>query len=587
MFAREGFESISLASTVPLPLPIPESSDDGLDPNEFLSNHKGKVAPVAKSRNQTASPITIERLDVTPTLLTADLFLNPSRLSDSQDFPSMIDSFHFTNTESMYKLTQKESPLEYLQTNLDSLQSELRKKIRLHKTALENGDDCLRVRIEISTTFDRLSENCYLLNEIYSRELAFTESLLNNFEKWDRKRTKVLRRIQSIKSEDNKYGLKLAGLLNTRAGIDNEISDLEAKIEALKSTRTAVTNEISETSSVLESKSAKYVNIFRDLEQQGRGAISDYLYSSGLPEKDLEMLLRTEEVEAVFVYKADTLAEDKPAPVNKKPVPTVAKSTVDNVLPPDANSMGIQALEVPDEELVITPVSAYEKGYARGTEQLELVKKGLNQLVHAVFDTSKRTSSSRVDDILNTITEKIDLVPIVELMSYKMEAVEDMILKSSRMSASFHDQSVVWKDTTTVLESNESLLFRLLSEATPPTAGVVDTLKLSLMHLQSSFEKHKSSKYLGILLHQECKAVAGALEQLTHDSSYLDSLPDIESMSLEMSIHGKIGGSKLNTRITSTGYNPAIFAPLLQAKAILPTVKKSRYVTTSKGVKKE
>lgn len=586
--SNEGFESINLASTAEVSLPpslraIPESSDDGLDPNDFLSQSHHKV-PDKESRNQTVSPIAIERLDLTPTVLTGDLFLNPARLSESQDmYGSLIaDSFHFLSAESMYRQRNvtTESPLEFLQTKHDSLHAEMKKHLRLHKDYLAEGHDCTQIRSIVSVGFDRLSENSYLLNEEYSRELLFAESLLGNFEKWDKKRSKVLRRVQSIKSEDNKYGLKLAGLLNKRSDIDAEIEDLEARIVALKNSRSAISSEISETSSVLESKSAKYVNLFRDLEKQGRNAISDYLYFTGLPEQDLLMLLRSEPVEAAFAYRS-TILEPEKAAQKDEIVPDVLT----------ANEMGVQALELPEEATAVAPDSAYSKGYERGTKQIEKVKKGLHSLVHAVFTEQeiRLKEVPQVDDILNTITEQIDIVPVVELLSYKVEALEDLVLKTSRMSANFHDQGVVWKDTIKMLESKEALLFKQLSEPQPLTDIVTDTLKSSLDLLKSVFEKRLpisgAGDFLSVLLHREMKAVAGALQQLTKESGYLDSLPHLEKSLEFSSVLGSKPG-KLSTRITATGYKPQ--APITtSAPTILKFAKRSLYTASEKGVKKE
>lgn len=510
------------------------------------------------------------------------------------------DSFHFLSVETMHRnhsssfANQEETPLEYLQTKNESLMREMKRSIRKHKATMETGEDSSHLRLVISHCFNQLSENCLFLNEVYGKEHEFAENLLDNFEKWDKKRSKVLRRIQSIKSENNKYGTKLASLLGKRGDIDAEIESLEARIQSLKNSRIAISFEIKETSSVLESKSAKYVNIFRDLERKGRDAIADYLYFSGMPEHNMELLLKSEPVEAGFAYTS--MYDDGK---NRSAAKELSPNGTPSGPPMSASKMGMQALEVPPEALEVPPLkaeSAYEKGYAKGSEQFGMVKQKLNLLVQTLVThkgAKPRPSPSGVDDALNTITEKIDLVPIVELLSYKMEALEDLMVKTSKMSAAFHDDSLKWKDTMVFIESQENSLYKSLLES-QATSVAVETLKSSYNYLSQQMQSVSLSQrgqhdFLNVILHQELKIVAVALDQLLKTSTYTDSLllPDASILEKSGLFNGTI--PNLSMRITSTGYQPTNIPTVSTAKAgsTLGKTRDRHYTASSKEMKEE
>lgn len=577
MLHSSAFESINLAATA-TELPVPESSDDGLDPNDFLSQNAASARP---------DPPTIG--SELPTLENSTL----SHGTPDTDLAGSL-SLQLQASESMFgalraaRFPQRELPLEYLQTENDALTRAMRRTMKAHVLTLELGDDSTAVRAQIARTFDQLSENCLFLNEAYAKELASAELLLDDFEKWDKKRTKVLRRIQSIKSENNKYGSKLAALLSKRSDIDSEIHDLETRIQALKASRSAITLEIDETSSVLESKSAKYVNIFRELEKQGHAAISDYLVFNGVPEQNTRLLLRTEPVDAGFAYKPDKVEE----PVHHSPLPQ-------SPVPLKASQMGIQALELPEDHAVPQENdSPYALGYAKGTEQLAKMRNSIKVFVHSVLvppPTAKR--SPKVDDVLNTITEQIDLVPIVELLSYKVEALEDLMVKTSRMSASFHEDGSVWKDVCKYLDAQETSLYQLLLESHSSSAAI-ETLKASFDFLQHQLQVQREklpsrgagpTDFLSVVLYREVKTLAIALDKLTGKATYaaLLELPDSSVMEQSSLLTGKV--PNLSMRITAAGYQPPVVSTISTAKfnSTAETIKRNAYPASSKAVKKE
>lgn len=605
------FELINLAATLADPQPMPESSDDGLDPNEFLSQSHTFHGLDTTSRNHTVSPIPIENLDMTPTFLNSDLFVNPNRLSDSGALADSVtaDSFHFVSADSMYRNTHSrmsstgESPLEHLQTQNDALNGDMRKLIRGLASTLTSGDDCTDIRESLVRGFALLSENRYLLHEIYNKELAFVNALLANFENWDRRRSKVLRRIQSIKSEGNKHGKKLAGLLNKRSGIDDEIRQLESRIAVLRANRSAINKEIDETSSVLESKSAKYVNLFREFEKQGRDAISEYLYSSGLPRNHLEVLLKSEPVDATFSYVLDDNESDSTLrhgiqPERKEPEdPKLTSSNMQIqplIIPEDAPQQDSRKSQ-PDEE------SAYAIGYARGSQQLEKLRKGLNNIVTQVFPPVKNGKPpSNVDDHQNTITEKIDLVPIIELLTHKLDALAKLTVTSSKMSAEYHDNNIILKDIYRSLNANERAIVALLSTQNPSLDEIVALLSKSFTEVRAQLEQqieHSRSRpselksnYLTVILHHELTAIARAIRELTHDSSFEAQVPllgnSLDSSMLDSRLESR--PTNFASGITSAGYFPSTLPTTSHASTSVYKVRhNSPFASSAKGLKIE
>lgn len=617
---ESGFELINLAATIAEP--IPESSDDGLDPNEFLLQSHELHDTTA--RNRTVTP----ENDLTPTLLASDL-LGRSKMSESEFLgQSMADSFHFVSADSIYRTTygighgSHESPLEHLQKRNDTLTASTKRQIKLLNSTLESGNDCGHVRAGLMSKLGLLLENCYLLHEVYTKEQNFVESLLAQFESWDRRRSRVLRKIQLIKSQDNKHGTKLAGLLNKRLAIDDEIDQLESRILVLRENRGAVNREIEETSSILESKLAKYVNHFRELERQGREAISEYLYLSGLPEKHLEVLLKSEPVEAAFSYNSAVGQANKESVRGTRSV--LDKRGISNSEKSEspgkeqngkltASTMGVQPLIIPEDHPQVNQnyvhghslgngqgngKTPFDRGYAKGSEQFERLRKTFSEVITQVFPPRAERRIARVDDHNNTITEKIDLVPITELLMHKLEAISKILTATSKLSAEYHDQGVLLKDIYKELDANEKQLVSLLSEVSVSTNDMLKVLEKSFQFLKSAFENQIDSlatkqpdlkiTYLAVILHHEMSAVARAIGELTHDLNFEQEVPDLELSILESSSFRSGPDSRTAFKITSHGFRPTptptVSSQLSSAQRAGRT---SPYTPTSKSTKNE
>lgn len=573
----EDFESINLASvaidTKPLSLlgAVPESSDDGLDPNDFLTQNQTELPQASEYLDKNATDGTVPGDDRSASQLTSHLY--ESTLRDSMS-PSVFraDDLLSYDTESGWQTRQEfELLLRFLLDKLDTLKKEMKRDMLLHKQFLSEGSDCKQIREIIGDRFLQMSENYYALNEIYNKESTMLRGFLQHLEKWDSKRSKILNRVKSIKSDGHNFGVKLADLLRKRNDIDNEIEDLENRLKILRENKVVVENEIDEASSVLESKSAKYVNLFRELEKQGEGVITGFLLSSGLPQNDLQVLLRRHPVEAAFRYKTP---EPKLAPPDAAVYPSrQTNNSVPDIKQPEPQSkpqlnvMGAQAFEVNEEELPnFAEKTAYEKGYEKGNEQLAKVKERVSTIIEAMFRPQEqpRLQHKNVDDQLNTITDMIDLVPIVELLSHRIGAFEDLCVVSSKLSAQLHHDGESWRSIALTLSGKEEKLLEILSHSTPMTKEVKETLISSFEATKRLYEEQTSSqttdgllRYLRILVHREMKAIASTLESMG-DASYLSRVSSLESsvdedmLSLDTPIR-----PLLKFKMTNQGYKPA------------------------------
>ncbi|GEQ71835.1 hypothetical protein JCM33374_g5521 [Metschnikowia sp. JCM 33374] len=549
------FESINLepsALQVLPPAPLIDTSDDGLDPNDFLSQSQtaNKKSDGVAEDSDTETSLDYERGNASPPTPRGNLsdgitpsFSNSLNLSASRD--SLLFSFgnlrDWNHTASLRAIGQNNaSTVEHLLERHESLAKEMNTAISAHGKLLNSGEDCSGARSAITKIFELLSENSYLLQEVYTKEISGVDQTLSSFQAWDRKRAKVLSRIQKIKSENNEYGAKLGGLLARRSAIDHEIETLESRLDTLQSSRIIIDKEVDETMSVLESKSAKYVNMFRNLEKIGADAVRDYLGSDGSEEAGKGPLLRYENVNAMFSPENKT---SKKTPPNTAATGKATNNSLTTEKPPSPHSMGAQAFEIPDNDghdyNALHPIkdeSAYEKGYAKGSEQLSIVKKKLSVLLSNVIpvtqnSTHETSTHANLDDSSNTITQKLDLSPIVDLLSSKSEALDDLVLQAATLSETFHKQGLVWSESCKFLDCQEELLLKVLSE-TSSTSEAAKVLENTYAYLVRILEEDDNKNiirpdgqndYLKILTSQELFTVATALDQISGKSHYVRS----------------------------------------------------------------
>lgn len=574
---RSLFESISLSSTVghakPQMKPIsadiestPGTSDEeDLDPTEFLSSQSPELL---KDPSDTKEPQTPQQPSDQISTQISNKSSDESILTETMNqsispelFDSKFDSVLDTNDLNTFNAGEKMDsgfPLHHLQENYHILSNDLQNHIKLHRQAVESGNDNLsKIRSKIINCLHNLSENQYSLHEIYERESNYNLAMCRRFKKWDEKRSRILAKVKSIKSTDNRYGVKLLTLLDDNAALDQKIDELENKLIVLKAKKKLLHNEIEDTSSVLESRSSKYVNAFQKLDRNGHVAILETLKQNGLSAEAANSLIHTTPVDVTFVnhYNRNREMENRGSdpfePIKEQP-PSMDIKKSDSAPegsikvpendnnessshPKDGNGiMGIQAYEIPqnyaEEETLIHhnqqgESDAYSKGFNTGFKQSEKVKQQLQKLfesyIKPLLEQKESAAAERqainVDDDENTITTKLDLDPIITFLQHKVVAYSELSAKSGTMSTVYHKCSESWKDICFTIEQKEKQLeFTLLDRAEDADRSIGTILTETLDYLSSSFDfaktlKESSRNILLLLIKQEADGLIKAL----------------------------------------------------------------------------
>lgn len=537
---KDIFESINLQSTVVVPkrVPIskhrskipqlPESVSGTSDEERYEMEEESEDYNVTHDEDEDPADHLLfpssQMLHDSKKIPEDEFFLNPSQILSTntsiiQDPPQMTkpkislqmsqlqlatsmyesirfpdQTLHSNNTQGN---TATESPLEFLTNKNKILFNEINHNIDTHSHYLILGDEHLkRVRLMISQNFEQISENYYSLNELHASEIASTETLFDTFEKWDQRRLQLLDKIKSIKNPDHKHGHKLATLLDEAKAVDTEIEDLEDKLEKLRAKKLAICGEIHTTSSVLESKTARYVEMFKTLELQGKAAIINYLQYNG-QENDLSGFIRNSSIDVTFLREYNHLRPD-----TKKDLEPIQEETSQK--PSTAiNNMGIQPFVIPDEVKSAQKLdkesydhghgpSAYDEGYQKGAQisinalhKLQEIIAHLKQSLIRGERVNKEVKSRGkilVDDHANTITEKVDLDPVVQLLDNKISAVSDLVLHTSTKATIYHQYHILWGDVTNILDLQEKNLLAFVTESKPS----IDALDPSLEGILTS-----------------------------------------------------------------------------------------------------
>lgn len=552
------FESINLASTIhepQLPRPpssrssrsstssISDASDEELDPTEFLSTESPQLLKQSIEPQKTSSSSLSNSIDT----ITESLDL----LSDLSSHPT-------------------DSPLQHLQEVYQTLQRDLLHNLSLHKQALNRGSNSLnQIREVISQNLHQISENQYSLNELYQREASFNKSMVKKFVKWDTKRDKLLKKVQTIKSSSNDHGIKLLKLLDEADNLDSEIVKLESKLNSLKAKRKILLDEINDTSSVLESRSSAFVKSFKELDSVGETAIFDILRQNSLLDEKSRILVKRVPVDVTFQnqYKkfkdAESLmeshipdnksgnseanpgtlaagagqtrnavaAQHNPDSIGAQPYNPDSMGTQPynpdsmGTQPYDPGAMGTQPYN-PDPTTPHHPSAAdspYHDGFNKGHRQSEKLKQQLqyifNTYVKPLLEQNERRHTPiRVDDRDNTITSKIDLVPILAFLEHKVDAYTQLSKETGQISTVYHQYGSCWNDICSSLKRNENELQasifgdKLTIDSTISTllSNSIEILLKSTSYA-STISKDPMSPIMGLILN-EATALLSALE---------------------------------------------------------------------------
>ncbi|KAM9926845.1 hypothetical protein OXX80_010464 [Metschnikowia pulcherrima] len=607
------FESINLDPSIaqfPPQAAVSDTSDDGLDPEDFLSQQQTTNPNLEEFAEDSDAETSLERDPESGSPSAAHIIASNGAtptLSNSINLSLSRDSlfFSFGNLKHVHPSDQQkdDSPLEHLLERESVLNNDMSTAIRLHKELLESGEDCTAARRAISKLFAAFSETSMSLQEIYTREVSRVHDTLASFQAWEKKRAKVLSRIKKIKSENNEYGAKLKGLLTQQTSIDNEIESLEQRLDLLRSNRSAIDREVGETMSVLESKSARYVNMFRNLENAGVEAVQNYLGTEYPRESKSTPLIRYEPVDVGFT------PETKPEHGNIEPAaergqPQDSSRFHESPILPEA--MGAQPFELPSEELQKTHAhdskkdsSAYNRGFAKGSEQLNAVKNKLSHLLLGVVPSPQKSSKDsaafkHLSDSSNTITQKLDLRPVLDMLVLKRAALEDLVLQTAKTAEKYHKIGLKWSELSLTLETKEELLSQLLSQSSNMTEAervlqqIYTYLRATLEEIsnQSHPQTENKEDYLRLLISQEFLTAATALDQISNQDSHVSAVRSSNGF-LTRSAKGK--PRDLRYSITSISSHQAISEIESIPLATRPTRKTTKYPSSAaeKGTKYE
>lgn len=469
-------------------------------------------------------------------------------MGDTLGVESVLNNLNFSEIAYPHEKTDTESPLQHLQQTYNMLFQELQNNVKLHKQALESGNDNLaRIRVRLVDNFHNLSENQYSLHELYERESNYNLAMCERFKKWDQKRSRILDKIKAIKSPKNSYGTKLMSLLDDNAVIDQEIDQLEARLVMLKAKKKLLYTEIDDTSSVLESKTSKYVKAFKELDQNGHAAILETLRQNGLSSEGAMSLVRTTPVDVTF-YQHFQGTRGSGTSTPKTSVPTVSapkapvstpKAPVTTPTAPDVGkvsngNMGMQAYEVPQTYTEPTPTpnngnesDAYHKGFSTGYQQSGKFKQQLQQIFNSYIkplleqkEAERKVSSPNIDDDGNTITEKVDLMPIIDFLQHKVVAYSELSKNSGVMSTVYYKSSGAWRDICYSIESKEKELeYTILDRNKDSDTAIGNILTGILDNLVQFFQdstkiQPSQNNILSILIHQEADGLIKALSMI-------------------------------------------------------------------------
>ena len=96
----------------------------------------------------------------------------------------------------------------------------------------------------------------------------------------------------------------------------------------------------------MESRTAKYVDIFKDLENKGRSAITDFLQSNGVPEKEIDTIVRFSPVDITISSNYSLKRNQKRDSHYKESIPQNESASK----PANTPSIGMQPFIIPEAE---------------------------------------------------------------------------------------------------------------------------------------------------------------------------------------------------------------------------------------------
>ena len=438
-----------------------------------------------------------------------------------------------------------DSPIEYLLTRSATLSRELTKNTAAQARLLRSGDPKLsRIRLMIAQNFAQIAENNELLAELYDRDRRQNDALTATLRTWETRRLRLLAKIQAVKHpQHSKYGVKLAALADQSAEVDAEIAQMELRLAALRAKQAAVQSEIEDTSLVLESRTAAYIEEFRRLEASGERTIGAALAVSGVS-PDQQVVARVP-VDVTFgsTYRRHRLpgvasgmpgapAAPKPAPAAPTPAPAAPTPAPAAPTPaPAAPAPASAAAAAAPAATSAAPTGPYAQGFQRGATLSLHAKQHLASLVAGIF--TPRAPRPTLDDHQNTVTEMLDLTPVLKLLEARSHALANLQRQLSQDARHYRDYEAIWRDVVSLLGHMEATLYGQISASgalnvLPTLQSCLEQVTLRFEVLVESSKHNQESNPLFAVLLNEIGAVATAMSLVTGDESHLLVLTELE-----------------------------------------------------------
>lgn len=579
-----------------------DEEDEDLDPMEFLSTEHQIAAnllpniPIKNSTPDTNSgtgstPSGLASTEVmfeggrildVPNVSVHNLFLNPSVMSssngvhrsfstspiDSQRKVNMIESeilgtsllglvvrHSFANIGSNIKHgNSQESPIEMVLNRGKFLDKELLNNTHIQRQMLESGDQRLgKVRNMIAQMFEQVADNHKMLHELYWNDLRNVSTLFENFKEWDIKRERVLKKIVSIKSSKHKYGSKLMELAGEAHKVDEEIDTLEQRIKTLKEKRSLLNAEIENTSSVLESRTSAYVQTFKNLEKEGNEAIQTILDLSGVSRSEQSNIIKKVPVDVTFSHQFHKSLPNKDFE---------KLSSIGSTLPTSQNKQNHPTVAHGDK---LSSQNPYERGFSMGTELSHNAKIRLTTFVNSVLKPAfisslVQYSKSVLDDNNNTIREKLELEPILQLLNHKMQALKGLIDHHTNLEKSYRQYNLIWRDVIDILNQMENSLFSHISTSvlSGPDSTALTIIESNLnkiverfkLQAQSSKIENTNDAPIFEVLLNEIRAVTKATSIVRGDDNKSTLISDLRKLA------GLANANKKNNNSSTRGNAP-------------------------------
>jgi predicted nucleic acid-binding Zn-ribbon protein len=390
-----------------------------------------------------------------------------------------------------------------------------------------------------------------------------------------------LNKISQIKSPNSADGAKLSNLLDQSLSIDEEIEQLNRRIESLKAKKKTIATEIQSTSSVLESRSARYVEMFKNLDKQGLEAMKSYMNMETSSVAQSILTLKPVDVSFVKNYtpihsrilepklgEEDIIAKhiNKPPVVKTESHDTQQNKPVSTLNNGEKSVMGMKPYVIPEDETPISnPIedskdlnydhgpSPYEQGYVKGEQLGNSIRNKVQGLFKTVIQAIPERPQNetqplpivKFEDASNTVSQKLDYDPIRLTLLSRIEALTDMVQNVSKRATVYHKYSIVWQDVIKVLKKQETKLQHQISESTTSwndsNEGFMETLRGTVEQLKTVFELHKFKleksdpdvALISQVISNEIKAICDTLAMVSKNDQYKSIFEEFKSFGLD------------------------------------------------------